>query len=160
MLKILIKISVLSLIVMQFACDSIHSDVYSYEEAYVANKANDFEFAHFKFFGSNNVIILNEGGENKKDYSAICKIHAMDCQEVTVDVTAKNVETQIQEAMTQISKYKGGSFMVVSSNPNSTAALLGKFAQKKYKAGSKKVTEIISNLKADKLSEVEAVLGL
>lgn len=160
MLNTIVKVSVLVLVMMQFACDSRHSGVYSYEEAYVANKANDFEFAHFKFFGSDNVIILNESTTNKKDYSALCKIHAMDCHEVTVDVTAKDVKVQMQKALSHIDKYQGGSFMVVSTNPNSTAALLGKFAQKKYKASSKKITEIISNLKADKPQDVESVLGL
>lgn len=160
MFKTLLKLSGLTLILFQFACNNIHSGVYSYEEAYVANKANDFEFAHFKFFGSDNVIILNEESANKKDYTALCKVHQMDCKQITVDLLSKDVNSQIDTALTQIEKYKGGSFMVVSESPNSTAALLGKFAQKKYQANSKRVTDIVQKLRAEKTEELDAVLGL
>lgn len=156
------KLGVLALISLAFAagCSQIHGGVYSYEEVYVANKANDFEFSHFKFFGSDHVLILNQTDNPERTYSGLCKIHNMNCQHITLNVVSEKAVGQVQKAWAQIQKFNGDSFLLISDDPNSTAAVVSKYAKAKYNESPQKLQQIFKALKVDQPEAVTQALSL
>lgn len=141
-------------------CSEIHKGVYSYEEVYVANKGNDFEFTHFKFFGSDNVLILTGSEDNPKDFSGLCTIHKMNCQRIVMNINSDKAHNQLEKAWKEIQTFKGESFLLLSDNVNSTAAVVSKYAKAKYNESPEKLQSIFKALKVDQPEAVQQALEI
>lgn len=115
------------------SCTSYHQGVSSYEEVYSANDPSTFEFSHFKYFGSNNVLIINEDRRIKRNLAELCSDYEMSCVRYNLDVESKNASDQMQAILDQIYKYKGETFLLVSDHADISAAIVARYARLKYK---------------------------
>lgn len=95
------------------SCSSHHEGVKSYEEVFVANKADKFEFFHFRFFGSENILIVSENQNSENDYEDLCNSYQMRCSRYTLNVSSENAPDQIDNILSKIKTYNGVSFLLI-----------------------------------------------
>ncbi|MCO5114230.1 MAG: hypothetical protein M9899_08645 [Bdellovibrionaceae bacterium] len=136
-------------------CTSYHKGIASYEEVYSANDPSTFEFSHFKYFGSNNVLIINEDRRIKRDLAELCSDFEMSCIRYNLDIESEKATSQMDDILKQIYKYKGETFLLVSDHADITSAIVAKYAKLRYK--DQNYEKIFKTFKAE---NVDALLPL
>ena len=127
------RFSSMILIASLFAgCTSYHQGVSSYEEVYSADKPDTFEFTHFKYFGSRNVLIINEDKNIKRNLAELCLDFEMSCHKLKLDIESETAPSQMITILEQIQKFKGETFLLVSDHADVTSAIVAKYAKQKY----------------------------
>lgn len=137
------------------ACTSYHKGVASYEEVYSVDDPSNFEFSHFKYFGSNNVLIINEDKRLKQNLAELCSDFEMTCLRYNLDLESKSATNQMDQILQQILKFKGESFLLVSDHGDITSAIVAKYAKHKYK--DENFEKIFKTFKAE---NIETILPL
>lgn len=133
-MTVTLKLGLSAMIVLfVVGCTSYHQGVSSYEEVYSADNPSSFEFSHFKYFGSSNVLVVNEDKRIKRNLAELCSDYEMNCYKYTLELEAENVQEQMNIILSQIQKFQGETFLLVTDHADVTAAIVAKYAKTKYK---------------------------
>lgn len=129
----MLRLTSLILIASLFTgCTSYHQGVSSYEEVYSADQPSTFEFTHFKYFGSRNVLIINEDRNIKRNLAELCLDFEMSCHKLKLDIESETASSQMDKVLEQIQSFKGETFLLVADHADVTSAIVAKYAKQKY----------------------------